>query len=168
MGAAFVPSRSRTGGSIWPWLGWALLLLLADQITKQMILQAYQWGEGSIITGFFNIVRAHNTGAAFSFLADAGGWQRWMFTSIGLVATVLIVWQLRRHPEQKLFCFALASILGGAIGNVIDRVLYGYVVDFLDFHWAGWHFPAFNVADMGISVGAALLILDEFLRARAK
>ena len=168
MGAAFVPSRSRTGGSIWPWLGWALLLLLADQITKQMILQAYQWGEGSIITGFFNIVRAHNTGAAFSFLADAGGWQRWMFTGIGLAATVLIVWQLRRHPEQKLFCFALASILGGAIGNVIDRVLYGYVVDFLDFHWAGWHFPAFNVADMGISVGAALLILDEFLRARAK
>ncbi len=168
MGAAFAPSRSRTSGSFWPWLGWALLLLLADQITKQMILQAYQWGEGTIITGFFNIVRAHNTGAAFSFLADAGGWQRWMFTGIGLAATVLIVWQLCRHPEQNLLCFALASILGGAIGNVIDRVLYGYVVDFLDFHWAGWHFPAFNIADMGISVGAALLILDEFLRARAK
>ena len=168
MGAAFVPSRSRTGGSVWPWLGWALLLLVADQITKQMILQAYQWGEGTIITGFFNIVRAHNTGAAFSFLADAGGWQRWMFTGIGITATVFIVWQLRRHPEQKLLCFAMASILGGAIGNVIDRVLYGYVVDFLDFHWAGWHFPAFNIADMGISVGAALLILDEFLRARQK
>ena len=167
---AAAPEAGRTGGgsSFWPWLGWALLLLLADQITKQMILQAYQWGEGSIITGFFNIVRAHNTGAAFSFLADAGGWQRWMFTGIGVLATVIIVWQLRRHPEQKLLCFAMASILGGAIGNVIDRVLYGYVVDFLDFHWAGWHFPAFNIADMGISVGAALLILDEFLRARAK
>ena len=168
MGAAFVPSRSRTGGSVWPWLGWALLLLVDDQITKQMILQAYQWGDGTIITSFFNIVRAHNTGAAFSFLADAGGWQRWLFTGIGVAATVFIVWQLRRHPEQKLLCFAMASILGGAIGNVIDRVLHGYVVDFLDFHWAGWHFPAFNIADMGISVGAALLILDEFLRARAK
>ena len=160
--------RAGSGSSFLPWLGWALLVLVADQITKVMILQAYQWGEGTIITGFFNIVRAHNTGAAFSFLADAGGWQRWMFTGIGLLATVIIVWQLRRHPEQKLLCFAMASILGGAIGNVIDRVLYGYVVDFLDFHWAGWHFPAFNIADMGISVGAALLILDEFLRARAK
>jgi len=172
MGSASELGRSGSG-SIWPWLGWALLLLVADQITKAMIVGAYQLGDATYITGFFNIVRAHNTGAAFSFLAQAGGWQRWLFTGIGVIATVLIVWQLRRHPEQKLLCFALASILGGAIGNVIDRVVHGYVVDFLDFHWAflsglfhGGHFPAFNIADMGITLGAALLIVDEFLRAR--
>lgn len=173
MGSASELGRP-TGGTLWPWLGWALLLLLADQITKAMILGAYQLGDSTPITHFFNIVRAHNTGAAFSFLAQAGGWQRWLFTGIGVVATVFIVWQLRQHPGQKLFAFALASILGGAIGNVIDRVIHGYVVDFLDFHWDflsglfyGGHFPAFNIADMGITVGAVLLILDEFLRARA-
>jgi len=111
-------------------------------------------------------VRAHNTGAAFSFLAAAGGWQRWFFTALGVAAAVFIVWQLRAHAGQKLFCFALASILGGAVGNVIDRVVHGYVVDFLDFHWHGWHFPAFNVADSAITVGAACLILDELLRVR--
>lgn len=175
MGSASELGRSNTGGSLWPWLGWALLLLVADQITKAMIVGAYQLGDATHITGFFNIVRAHNTGAAFSFLAQAGGWQRWLFTGIGVVATVVIVWQLRLHPGQKLFSFALASILGGAIGNVIDRVVHGYVVDFLDFHWDflsglfyGGHFPAFNIADMGITVGAALLIVDEFLRARSK
>lgn len=165
---------SCSGRSFWPWLGWALLVLVADQITKVLIMGAYSWGDSTPITSFFNIVRAHNTGAAFSFLAEAGGWQRWLFTGIGIIATVIIVVQLRKHPEQKLFCFALASILGGAIGNVIDRVAYGYVVDFLDFHWdvlAGLfyrgHFPAFNIADMGITVGATLLIVDEFRRSRA-
>ena len=152
--------------SIWPWLGWALLILVADQVTKTLILDSYRLGDATTITSFFNIVRAHNTGAAFSFLAQAGGWQRWFFTGFGVLAALFIVWQLRAHPGQKLFSFALASILGGAVGNVIDRVLYGYVVDFLDFHAAGWHFPAFNVADAGISVGAALLIVDELLRVR--
>ena len=152
--------------SIWPWLGWALLILVADQVTKTLILDSYRLGDATTITSFFNIVRAHNTGAAFSFLAQAGGWQRWFFTGFGVLAALFIVWQLRAHPGQKLFSFALASILGGAIGNVIDRMLYGYVVDFLDFHAAGWHFPAFNVADAGISVGAALLIIDELLRVR--
>ncbi|MBY0455088.1 MAG: signal peptidase II [Burkholderiaceae bacterium] len=153
--------------SVWPWLGWALLVLVADQLTKWLILGAYQLGDATVVTGFFNIVRAHNTGAAFSFLAAAGGWQRWMFTGIGVAATVFIVWQLRQHPGQKWFAFALSSILGGAVGNVIDRLVHGYVVDFLDFHWAGWHFPAFNIADAGITVGAACLILDELLRVRS-
>jgi signal peptidase II len=154
------------GASMWPWLGWAVILLIADQLTKTMILGAYKLGDYTPITSFFNIVRAHNTGAAFSFLADAGGWQRWLFTGIGAAATVFIVWQLRAHPGQKLFSFALSSILGGAIGNVIDRMMHGYVVDFLDFHVQGWHFPAFNLADSAITVGAACMILDELLRVR--
>ena len=163
----------RSGASMWPWLAWAMVLLVADQVTKTLILDNYRLGDSTFITGFFNIVRAHNTGAAFSFLADAGGWQRWLFTGIGTVATIFIVWQLRAHPGQKLFCFALASILGGAVGNVVDRLMHGYVVDFLDFHWnflsgmfPGGHFPAFNLADTAISVGAACLILDELLRVR--
>jgi signal peptidase II len=108
----------------------------------------------------------HNEGAAFSFLADAGGWQRWFFTGLGVVASAAMVWMLKQHSAQKLFGFAVACVLGGAIGNVIDRVLYGYVVDFLDFHYAGIHFPAFNVADSAITLGAAFLILDEVLRVR--
>lgn len=150
-----------------PWLGLALIILIADQFTKILILGYYHLGDSTTVTGFFNIVRAHNTGAAFSFLAAASGWQRWLFTAIGVVATVFIVWMLRSHPGQKLFSFALACILGGAIGNVVDRLLHGYVVDFLQFHWAGWYFPAFNVADSAITIGAIGLILDELLRVRS-
>ena len=149
-----------------PWLGLALIFLIADQFTKILILGYYQLGDSTAITSFFNIVRVHNTGAAFSFLADASGWQRWFFTGIGVVAVGVILWMLKAHPGQKLFSFALACILGGAVGNVIDRVRYGYVVDFLDFYWGTWHFPAFNIADSAISVGAACLILDELLRVR--
>ena len=156
----------RTGVGMWPWLAWAVLLMGADQITKTLILNHYQLGDSTFITSFFNIVRAHNTGAAFSFLSDAGGWQRWQFTGIGLAATIFIVWQLRAHPGQKLFSFALSSILGGAVGNVVDRLMHGYVVDFLQFHYAGWYFPSFNLADSAITVGAACLILDELLRVR--
>lgn len=148
------------------WLGLALVLLLADQFTKVLILGYYQLGDSTRVTDFFNIVRVHNKGAAFSFLSDASGWQRWFFTGIGLVAAAVILWMLKSHSGQKLFAFALACILGGALGNVIDRILYGYVVDFLDFHWAGSHFPAFNIADSAISIGAACLILDELLRVR--
>lgn len=148
------------------WLAIALVLVLADQFTKILVIGSFQLGEGIPMTGFFNLVRVHNAGAAFSFLAGASGWQRWFFTALGLVAAVVIVWMLKGHPGQRLFCFALACILGGAVGNVIDRVLYGYVVDFLDFHWAGMHFPAFNVADSAITVGAVCLILDELLRVR--
>ena len=167
-------ARARTSGvSLALWLALAALVVVLDQITKTLILDRYQLGDSTYVTSFFNIVRAHNTGAAFSFLANAGGWQRWFFTGIGVAATLFIVWQLRQHPDQKLFAFSLASILGGAVGNVVDRLLHGYVVDFLDFHWAflsgifpGGHFPAFNVADCAISVGAACLILDELLRVR--
>jgi signal peptidase II len=154
------------GVSLLAWLGWALLLLVADQFTKVLILGYYQLGDSTPVTSFFNIVRVHNNGAAFSFLASAGGWQRWFFTAIGIGAALLMVWLLKKHAGQKLFAFAIASILGGAVGNVIDRVRYGYVVDFLDFHWRGWHFPAFNVADSAITIGAACLILDELLRVR--
>ena len=156
----------RSGASMWPWLGWAVLLLVADQVTKTLILGNYRLGDATYITSFFNIVRAHNTGAAFSFLSNAGGWQRWLFAGIGAAATIFIVWQLRAHPGQRLFSFAMASILGGAVGNVVDRLLHGYVVDFLDFHLNGWHFPAFNIADTAITVGAVCLILDELLRVR--
>lgn len=159
--------------SLWPWLGLAAAILLLDQFTKTLILGYYQLGDSTPVTSFFNVVRVHNTGAAFSFLASAGGWQRWFFTAIGVAAALFIVWMLRSHPGQKLFAFALSCILGGALGNVIDRLLHGYVVDMLDFHWSflagifpGGHFPAFNVADMGISIGAIALILDEVLRVR--
>ncbi len=148
------------------WLALALVLVLADQFTKILVLGSFQLGEGRMVSSFFNLVRVHNAGAAFSFLAGASGWQRWFFTGLGVAAAVLIVWMLKNHAGQRLFGFALACILGGAIGNVIDRVLYGYVVDFLDFHWAGVHFPAFNLADSAISMGAACLILDELLRVR--
>lgn len=148
------------------WLAIALVLVLADQFTKILVLGSFQLGEGIPVTGFFNLVRVHNAGAAFSFLAGASGWQRWFFTALGLVAAVVIVWMLKSHPGQRLFCLAMACILGGAVGNVLDRLLYGYVVDFLDFHWAGMHFPAFNLADSAISLGAAGLILDELLRVR--
>ncbi len=157
---------SSSSSSMLPWLGLALIFLIADQFTKILILGYYQLGDSTVVTSFFNIVRVHNTGAAFSFLADASGWQRWFFTGIGVIAVGVILWMLKAHPGQKLFSFAMACILGGAVGNVIDRVRYGYVVDFLDFYWGTWHFPAFNIADSAISVGAACLILDELLRVR--
>ena len=155
-----------SSSSILPWLGLALIILIADQFTKTLILGYYKLGDSTYVASFFNVVRVHNSGAAFSFLANAGGWQRWFFTGIGVLATGFIVWMLRSHSGQKLFAFALACILGGAVGNVIDRLLHGYVVDFLDFHWGGWHFPAFNIADSGITIGAICLILDEILRVR--
>lgn len=162
----FTRSTVPAGISLMAWLGWAIVVLIADQFTKVLIMGYYQLGDSTPVTSFFNVVRVHNSGAAFSFLAGAGGWQRWLFTGIGIGAALLMVWLLKTHPGQKLFAFAIASLLGGAVGNVIDRVLYGYVVDFLDFHFSGWHFPAFNVADSAITVGAACLILDELLRVR--
>ena len=157
---------SAAGFKLLHWLALALVLVLADQITKVLIAGLYELGEGTPITSFFNIVRVHNTGAAFSFLADAGGWQRWLFTGLSAGASIFIVYLLYSHAGQRLFCFALTCVLGGAVGNLIDRVVYGYVIDFLDFYAAGWHFPAFNVADSAITLGAACLILDELLRVR--
>ncbi|NMM05929.1 signal peptidase II [Polaromonas sp.] len=156
----------KSSGAMLPWLGLALLLLIADQFTKVLILGYYRLGDATYVTSFFSIVRVHNTGAAFSFLASASGWQRWFFTGIGIVAALFIIWMLKSHAGQKLFSFAMACILGGAVGNVVDRTLHGYVVDFLDFHYGNWHFPAFNIADSAITVGAVCLILDELLRVR--
>jgi len=148
------------------WLGLAFIIMLVDQFTKVLILGYYHLGDSTYVSSFFNVVRVHNSGAAFSFLADASGWQRWFFTVVGFVAAAVIIYMLKSHPGQKLFSFAMACILGGAIGNVIDRLAHGYVVDFLDFHWRSMHFPAFNVADSAITVGAVCLILDELLRVR--
>lgn len=168
-----MPFASSTRTSLWLWLGLALIVIVLDQITKTLIIGQFALHESVPVTSWFNIVRAHNTGAAFSFLAGASGWQRWFFVGLGIAASIFIVWMLRRHPEQTLFCFAVAMILGGALGNVIDRLLHGYVVDFLDFQFQflsplfpGGHFPSFNLADSAITLGAACLILDELRRVR--
>lgn len=139
------------------WLGLALLVTILDQITKAVIASHFAFGESIRVTSFFDLVLAHNTGAAFSFLAGAGGWQRWVFTVIALIAVVVIVYFLRKHADEPRFCFALSLILGGALGNLIDRVALGHVVDFLLFHYEGYAWPAFNVADSAITVGAVLL-----------
>jgi signal peptidase II len=161
--ALVYPALAAPGVATSRWLGLAAFVIVLDQLSKLAISSHFFYGESkSVITGFFNLVLAHNTGAAFSFLNDAGGWQRWMFTAIAVAASIWIVRLLRQHAQQTLFCLALALVLGGALGNLVDRVAYGYVVDFLDFYWANYHFPAFNVADSAISVGAALLLLDSF------
>ena len=160
-------ARGGSGGMrMLHWLAIALIIILADQVSKLLSIGRMQLGASEPVTSFFNLVRAHNSGAAFSFLADASGWQRWFFTALGLGAAGFIVWLLRKHAGQTLFCFAISCVLGGALGNVIDRMAYGYVVDFLDFHAAGLHFPAFNVADSAITLGAICMILDELLRVR--
>jgi signal peptidase II len=161
-------AKNKSSGSagLLPWIGIALIVILIDQITKVMIVRTFQLGDVVTIYSWFDIVRAHNTGAAFSFLRDASGWQRWMFTGLGLAAAVFILWLLRRHGGQKLFASALSLILGGALGNVIDRLWHGYVVDFIQVHYHASYFPAFNIADSAITLGAACLILDELLRVR--
>jgi signal peptidase II len=163
---AAVAAKPSGAPSLLLWLGLALLVIVLDQFSKTLILGWFQYGEGRAITGFFNLVRAHNQGAAFNFLADAGGWQRWFFTALALVASAFIVWMLKKHPGQKLFCFAISMIMGGALGNVVDRLMHGYVVDMLDFHLGGKHFPAFNLADSAITLGAICLIVDELRRVR--
>ncbi len=167
-------ARSKNGwGSLALWLGLAALVMLIDQITKTLVMHAFEYGDSRTITGYFNLVRAHNKGAAFSMFADGSGWQRWFFIGLGVVASGFIVWMIRSHPTQKLFCFAVAMIMGGALGNVIDRALHGYVVDFLQFHFPvleilfpGGYFPAFNAADSAITLGAVCLVLDELLRVK--
>ena len=140
----------------------SILLVVADQWTKNAITSNLRYGESVAITSFFNLVLVYNKGAAFSFLSDAGGWQRVFFIGITCVAIVVLSWLIAKHESEKLFRWGLTLILGGAIGNLIDRIAYGHVVDFLDFHFAGWHFWAFNVADSAITIGAGLLILDSF------
>jgi signal peptidase II len=153
---------SATLKRILPWLALAALLAAADQASKYAIGSSLRLGEVREITPFFNLVLAYNRGAAFSFLSEAAGWQRGMFIGIAAFATAVIVVLLAKHSGERLFCAGLALILGGAIGNLTDRVLLGHVVDFLDFHALGWHFWAFNLADSSITVGAGILILDGF------
>ena len=143
------------------WYLIAFFILTLDQFTKQLITGSFNYGDVQDITAYFNIVRVHNYGAAFSFLSEAGGWQRWALSSVaGIVSIGIIIW-ISRVPDNKHYeRLALALILGGALGNLIDRMMLGYVVDFLDFHWSGIHFPAFNVADSCITLGAILLIVD--------
>ncbi|AQV95437.1 signal peptidase II [Cupriavidus necator] len=159
-------NKATSGTTPLLWMAFALLVVLLDQFFKIVIVRSFTYGESRPVTGFFNLVLVYNKGAAFSFLADAGGWQRWFFTGLGLVVGAFIVWLLYRHTGQRMFCFAVSLILGGAVGNVIDRVVYGHVIDFLDFYVRNYHWPAFNVADCAITVGAVLLIVDELRRVR--
>jgi signal peptidase II len=152
--------------SLWVWLGLAVVVVLLDQLSKTLVIASFQLNDSRALTSWFNLVRVHNSGAAFSFLAGASGWQRWFFVGLGTAASAFIVWMLKKHPGQKLFCFAVSMIMGGAIGNVVDRLLHGHVVDFIQVHYGGWYFPAFNLADSAITLGAICLILDEILRVR--
>jgi len=148
--------------NLYKWLSISAIVIALDLYTKQLIQQAFQFGEQLKITSFFDVVHFHNEGAAFGFLNDAGGWQKWFFASISIVAATVIIYLLKKHNNEKLFCFGLALILGGALGNLYDRVTLGYVVDFLSFHLNDNYFPAFNVADSAISVGVSILLLDSF------
>ncbi|MBZ2209097.1 signal peptidase II [Massilia soli] len=158
-------TSSKARASLTPWLGIAAIVILLDQITKITIERLFVYGEERVVTSFFNLVLAYNRGAAFSFLSNESGWQRYFFTAIGIIAVVFIITQLRKNAGQRMFCWAMALIMGGAIGNVIDRVAYGHVIDFLDFHFGSLgHFPAFNIADSAIFIGAVLFIYDELRR----
>jgi signal peptidase II len=146
------------------WLAVAIVVILLDQLSKITMTRLLVYGQSEFINTYFNLVMVYNQGAAFSFLANSGGWQRWFFSALALAVSIVIVWMLNRHASQRLFCWSLSLILGGAVGNLIDRLVYGHVIDFLDFHVGSWHWPAFNIADSAITVGAALFVLDELRR----
>jgi len=145
------------------WLGLSALIIVLDQISKLLITQHFTYLESLTVLSMFDLTLLHNTGAAFSFLSDAGGMQRWLFTAIAVAASVSLTWLLRKHASETLFALALSLILGGALGNLIDRIAYGYVIDFLLFHWNDHYFPAFNLADSAITCGAGLLIWESFM-----
>ncbi len=146
-------------GLRWLWL--TLLCLIIDQVSKHWVAGTFDYQETFVVLPFFNLFYIHNEGAAFSFLADEGGWQRWFFTAIASIASIVfLVWMAKTPKTQRLLSIAFALILSGAVGNLIDRALFGYVIDFLDFHWAGFHFAAFNIADSAIFIGAALMIFE--------
>lgn len=144
------------------WLWISALIIAVDQITKWAVFLGMEFHSMIPVLSFFSIVHVHNTGAAFSFLADAGGWQRWFFLAIAIATSAFIVYLLRKHQHETLMSVSLALILGGAIGNIIDRLWHGFVVDFFYFYYQTWSFPAFNIADAAITVGAVLLIADGF------
>ncbi|AHG63682.1 signal peptidase II [Advenella mimigardefordensis] len=146
------------------WIALALVLIGVDQISKQYFEQHFEYLQRVNVLPVFDFILIYNQGAAFSMLAEGTGWQRWFFLLLGLAASAFILFLLRKHREQRLFCLALALILAGALGNVIDRTVYGHVIDFLLFYWNDAYFPAFNLADTFITIGAVLLVLDELLR----
>lgn len=144
------------------WLGLSAIVIAIDLYTKHLVQQAFEFGEKLMMTSYFDLVRYHNEGAAFGFLAESGGWQKWFFAAIAAIASIFIVYLLNKHHTEKLFSLGLALVLGGALGNLYDRITLSYVVDFLSFHYEGLYWPAFNVADSAISVGVGLLLLDSF------
>ncbi len=146
------------------WMGLASLLLILDQLTKIIAKNNLFENVSQPVTSFLNWTLVYNSGAAFSFLAQAGGWQRWFFTGLGIIAALVMIWLIRKNASQRVFSLALSLLLSGAIGNVIDRIAYGAVVDFIDVHYMGWHWPAFNIADSAITIGVILLIFDEIKR----
>lgn len=149
------------------WFLISAIVVVLDLYTKHLVQNAFEYGEHLTVTSFFDLVRFHNEGAAFSFLSSAGGWQKWVFTAIAAIAVIVITYLIRKNPTQKLFCIGLALVLGGAIGNLYDRLTLGYVVDFLYFHINEYYWPAFNVADSAISVGVAILLWDSFKQDKA-
>ena len=150
------------------WLWLSLCVFVADQLSKWLVIGSFELYEVLPVTAIFELTRLHNSGAAFSLLAEAGGWQRWFFVGIAAVVSIGIIWWLRTLPRRghPWLAIGLALVLGGALGNVTDRLVHGYVVDFLHFHWQHWYYPAFNLADIAISVGAAMLVVDAILHAR--
>ena len=151
------------------WLALALAVIALDQASKLAILASFALGERlPVIPGFFNLTLAYNPGAAFSFLADAGGWQRHFFTALALAISAGIVWLLKKHVNEPRYCLQLALVLGGAVGNVIDRLAYGHVVDFIQVYYRSWYYPAFNIADSAICIGVALMLFDGLLRREGK
>jgi len=159
-----IPTKSPSDTGIAAWLGLSFIVVLLDQISKVAIARSFHEHETKTITSFFDLTLAYNRGAAFSFLAGESGWQRYAFIVLAAVVAVFLLYQLKRNAGKTMFCWSLALILGGAIGNLIDRVLSGRVVDFLLFHWESHSFPAFNLADSALTLGVILFILDEFRR----
>ena len=152
----------KSASSLARWLALALLVLVLDQISKAWVLANFRLMDRQIVTSFFNLVLVFNPGASFSFLADAGGWQKWFFVALALGISLWLLSLLKKHAHERLMPAALSLILGGAIGNVVDRLRFDAVVDFLDVHLAGYHWPAFNVADSAIFVGVALMLWHQF------
>lgn len=155
---------SKSSDSFKLWIGIAILVVIIDQLSKMVTLNTIPELSARRITSFINWVLVFNPGAAFSFLAQGGGWQKWFFIGVGIVAVGIILWLLKRHASQTIFCFSLSLIMGGAIGNLMDRFTHGAVVDFIDVYYQQYHWPAFNFADSAISVGMFLLIIDELRR----
>jgi len=151
------------------WLLLAVSVIVLDQASKQAILASFSHGEQlAIVPGFFNLTLAFNTGAAFSFLADAGGWQRYFFTLLALAISGGIIWLLKKHANEPRFCLQLSLVMGGALGNALDRLVYGHVIDFIQVYYQQWYYPAFNIADSAICIGVVLMLLDGFLHREKK